>query len=56
MSAMVMFQSLPNNKNIDSLQFRLSVAQGLVEKHSSGVPCPVHGHSLAEPQPERLTE
>jgi hypothetical protein len=37
-NSMVMYQSLPNNKNIDSLKFTLSIAQGLVEKHGTGVP------------------
>jgi hypothetical protein len=27
--------SLPNNKNIDSLKFRLSVAQGLMKKNKT---------------------
>jgi hypothetical protein len=47
---------LPNNRNIDSLKFRLSIAQGLVEKHGSCVPCPVHGCPSNEPPPKRLTE
>lgn len=37
-NAVIMHWSLQNNKNKDSLKFRLSLA------HSSGVPCTVHGH------------
>jgi hypothetical protein len=53
---MVIYQCLPNNKNIDSLKFRLSVAQGLVERNGSDVPHPVHGHPPIELPPKRLTE
>jgi hypothetical protein len=53
---MVIYRSLPNNKNVASLKFRLSVAQDLMEKHSSGVPCSVHGHPAIESPPERLAE
>jgi hypothetical protein len=55
-NAMVTYQCLSNNKNIDTLKFRLSLAQGLVEKHSSAVPCPVYGRQLLELAPKRLTE
>jgi hypothetical protein len=50
-NTMVIYQCLPNNKNMDTLKFKLSLSQGLVEKHSSAVPRP----SL-EPPPKRLTE
>jgi hypothetical protein len=53
---MVIYRCLPNNKNIDSLTFRLSLAQDLVEKHSTGVPRSVHGGPSTEPPPKRLTE
>jgi hypothetical protein len=53
---MVMYWSLSNNKNIDSVKFSLSLAQRLVEKQSSGVSCPVHGNPLTELLPERLRE
>jgi hypothetical protein len=33
LNSMVMYQSLSNNKNIESLKCRLSLSQGLVEKH-----------------------
>jgi hypothetical protein len=45
---MIMHRSLPNNKNVDSLKFRLSLAQGLLEEHSSGVPHTVRGHPSVE--------
>jgi hypothetical protein len=35
-------------RNIDSLNFMLSLAQGLVEEHSSGVLCTVRGHPSTE--------
>jgi hypothetical protein len=54
--AMVVYQCLPNNKNMDTLKFRLSLAQGLVGKHCSAVPRPVYGHQSLEPLPKRLTE
>jgi hypothetical protein len=52
---MVIYQCLPNNKNMDTLKFKLSLAQGLVEKHGSAVPHPVYGCPLLEPPPKRLT-
>jgi hypothetical protein len=53
-NAMVIYQRLSNNRNMDTLKFRLSLAQGLVEKHSSAVP--VYGRLSLEPPPKRLTE
>jgi hypothetical protein len=41
-----MFQSIGVSrikKNMDTLKFRLSLAQGLVEKHGVGVRCPIYG-------------
>jgi hypothetical protein len=55
-NAMAICQCLPNNKNMESLKFRLSLAQGLVEKHGSAVPRPVYDHPSLEPPPKRLTE
>jgi hypothetical protein len=55
-NAMVMYWSLQNNKNIDSLQFWLSLAQSLIEEHGSGVPPPVYGRPSFELPPKRLTE
>jgi hypothetical protein len=55
-NAMVIYRCHPNKKNIDTLKFRLSLAQGLVEKHGSGVPRPVYGRPSIEPPPKRLTE
>jgi hypothetical protein len=55
-NSMVMYRSLPDYKNIDSLKFRLSLPQGLMEKHSSGVSCPVYGHLPIELLPKRFTE
>jgi hypothetical protein len=55
-NAVVMYRSFPNNKNIDELKFRLSLAQGSVEKHGSGVSLPVHGHPSIELLSQRLTE
>jgi hypothetical protein len=37
-NAMVIYQCLPDNKNMKPLKFRLSLAQGLMEKRGSGVP------------------
>jgi hypothetical protein len=54
-NAMVIYRCHPNKKNIDTLKFRLSLAQGLVEKHGSGVPRPVYGRPSVEPPPKRLT-
>jgi hypothetical protein len=39
-NAVVMYWLLPDNKNIDSLQFRLSLAHLLIEEPGSGVPHP----------------
>jgi hypothetical protein len=55
-NAMVVYRCLPNNKNMNPLKFRLSLAQGLVEKHGSSVPHPVYGRPSVEPPPKRLTE
>jgi hypothetical protein len=55
-NTMVMYQSRPYKKNTGSLKFRLSLAQGLVEKHGSGVPRPVHNCPSTEFLPKRLTE
>ncbi|XP_021913223.1 piggyBac transposable element-derived protein 4-like [Zootermopsis nevadensis] len=55
-NAMVMYRCVPNNKNIDTLRFRISLAQGLVEKHGPGVPRPVFGRPSLEPPPKRLSE
>jgi hypothetical protein len=55
-NAMVIYRSLPNNKNMDTLKFRLSQAKGLVEKYGSRVPRPVYGRPSVEPPPKRLTE
>jgi hypothetical protein len=52
-NALIIYRSLPNNKSIDSLKSRLSLAQGLMEKHGSGIPCHVHGCPAIEPLPER---
>jgi hypothetical protein len=52
----VIYQCLPNNKNMDTLKFRLSLAQGLVEKQGSAVLRPVYGRQSLEPLPKRLTE
>jgi hypothetical protein len=54
-NAMVIYRCHPNKKNIDTLKFRLSLAQGLVEKHGSGVR-PVYGRPSIEPPPKRLME
>jgi hypothetical protein len=53
---MVIYWCLPNNKTMDTLNFRLSLAQGLMEKHDSAVPRPVYGCPSLEPPPKRLTE
>jgi hypothetical protein len=45
-----------SSKNTDSLKFRLSIAQGLMQEHGSGVPRPVHCCLPNEPPPKRLKE
>jgi hypothetical protein len=55
-NATVMYWSLPNRKRAGSPKVRLSLAQGLMEKHSSGVPRPAHGRPSIELPPKRLTE
>jgi hypothetical protein len=42
-NSMVIYWSHPNKEKMDTLQFRLLLAQGLMEKHGSGVLCPLHG-------------
>jgi hypothetical protein len=41
---------------MDTIKFRLSLAQGLMEKHDSAVPHPIYGRLSFEPPPKRLTE
>jgi hypothetical protein len=48
--------AIHNNPNMDTLQFRLSLVQGLVERHGSGIHRPVHGRPAVLPPPKRLTE
>jgi hypothetical protein len=48
-NAMVIYHCLPNNKSMDTLKFRLSLAQGLLEKHGSAVPRPVYSRQSLEP-------
>ncbi|XP_021913795.1 piggyBac transposable element-derived protein 4-like, partial [Zootermopsis nevadensis] len=55
-NAIVMYRSVPNTKKIDTLKFRILLAQGLVEKHGPAVPRPVTGHPSLEPPPKRLSE
>jgi hypothetical protein len=55
-NSMVIYRSHPNKEKMDTLQFRLSLAQGLVEKHGSGDLRPIHGHPSVQPPPKRLTE
>jgi hypothetical protein len=50
-NVMVMYQSLPNYKSIDSLKFRLLLPQSLMEKHSFGARHPVHSCPSIEPPP-----
>jgi hypothetical protein len=49
-NSMVIYRSHPNKEKTDTLQFRLSLAQGLMEKRSSGVHHPVHGHRSVQPR------
>jgi predicted nucleic acid-binding Zn ribbon protein len=55
-NSIVIYRSDPKKQKMDNLQFRLSLAQGLVERHSSGVRRPVHGRPSVLPPPKRLTE
>jgi hypothetical protein len=55
-NSMVIYRSHPNNEKMGTLQLRLSLAQGLVEKRGSGVRRPVHGRPSVQPPPKRLTE
>jgi hypothetical protein len=52
----VIYRCLPNNKNVDTLKFRLSLAQGLFKKYGFVVPRAVYGRPSLEPLPKRLTE
>jgi hypothetical protein len=54
-NTVVICRCLPDNKNMNPPKFRLSLAQGLMERHGSGVPRPVYGCLSVEPSPERLT-
>jgi hypothetical protein len=55
-NSMIIYRCLPDNKNMDTLKFRLTLAQGLVEKYGPSVPRPVYGRPSVEPPPKRLTE
>jgi hypothetical protein len=50
-NSMVIYRSHPNKPKMDTLQFRLSLVQGLVERHGSGIHCPVHGPPSVLPPP-----
>jgi hypothetical protein len=50
---MVTYWSLKNNRNLDALKFGPLLEQGLVEKHCSGFPRPVHNHPPTELLPKR---
>jgi hypothetical protein len=50
---MVIYRSHPNKEKMDTLQFRLLLAQGLMEKHGSGVLRFVHGRLSVQPPPKR---
>jgi hypothetical protein len=53
---MIIYRWLPDNKNMDTLKFRLRLTQGLVEKYGPSVPRPVYGCPSIEPPPKSLTE
>jgi hypothetical protein len=55
-NTVVIYRPLPNNKNMDTINFRLSLAQGIVEKHGPAVPRPVYGRLSLELPPKRRTE
>ena len=55
-NSMVIYRSHPKKQNLDTLQFRLSLVQGLVEKRGSGVRRPVHGPPSVQTPLKRLTE
>jgi hypothetical protein len=55
-NSMVIYRSLPEKTHMDTLKFRISLAQGLVEKYGPRVPRPVHGRPSVVPPPKRLTE
>ncbi|XP_021941441.1 piggyBac transposable element-derived protein 4-like [Zootermopsis nevadensis] len=55
-NAMVMYRCVPQNKTLDTLRFRILLAQGLVEKHGPGVPRPSSGRPSLDPPPKRLSE
>jgi hypothetical protein len=50
------YRLVPDNKSIDALKFSLSLAQGLMEKYSPGVPRFEHGRPSTELPPKRFTE
>jgi hypothetical protein len=54
--SMVIYRSHPNKPKMDTLQFRLWLVQGLVERHVSGIHHPVHVRPSVVPLPKRLTE
>jgi hypothetical protein len=51
---MTIYGSMPNNNGRDLPEFRLHLIEGLVDKHNSAVPQPVHGSPSTEPPPKRL--
>jgi hypothetical protein len=55
-NTMVMNQSFPCNKSIDSLKFMVALAKGPIKYHSPGVPHPVYGHPLTGPLPIQFIE
>jgi hypothetical protein len=52
----VIYRSHPNKPKMDTLQFRLLLVQGLLERHSSGNHRPVHGRPSVLTPHKRLTE
>jgi hypothetical protein len=51
-NSMVIYQSHPNKEKMDTLQFRLSLVQGLMEKRGSGVRHPIHDRPSVQPPPK----
>jgi hypothetical protein len=55
-NSMVIYRSHPIKEKMDTLHFRLSLAQDLVEERGYGVLRPAHDRPSVQPPPKWLTE
>jgi hypothetical protein len=51
-NSIVIYRSHPNKPKMDTLQFRLSLVQGPMEKRGSGICHSVHVHPSVQPPPK----